>query len=570
MDNKEKSLNLEQAYESVPKITETGNKSKENHGFAEQNLCAGKETETKEAADRFRNLSLGCMIYALIYTLCMYKNKEAVTFPFFIGATLCFFYYYTKKYCTIVRGKNRFLIGSILVLSLLTCMTASSTVIRMNKTWILVLLCVVLLKTYYDVSGWSVARYLHSIADLICGSFLQIFTPFSDSIAFFSSCHKKQKEKRNNEQLKQQFFAIAAGAVVALPMLLFVLILLCGADVYFQQLFWKAVERVVLFFDRDIDFMRRIKSIVQIVMTVLIFFLLSYGVLVYLKRKNNIASLENQKQTQWNSLAAITFCSLIGMVYTIFVWVQIAGLFMGKLELPQGYTYAEYAREGFFQLVFVCIFNVCLVLVCMHCFKKHKILQVLLTWISLCTYVMLLSSAYRMFMYIGEYHLTFLRILVLWGIVVIAVIMAGVMIAVFKEKFPLFSYMLITITVCWIIFAAIHPDYVIARYNVSQAEQGEEIDEWYLENDLSLDASGVIFNMYEKKMQETNLLNEYMSGYVRTPRQAVEYYHKVTAQTEGMTLRSYNFSKAYALGQAKSFIENLDLEWLKLMEEYNW
>ena len=110
MEKLESSLNIQQAYESAPKISE-GSEEK----FSQ---------ESKEAAKRFGGLSLGCLVYAFIYAFCMYQNKEGITFPFFVAATLYFFSYYTKKYCGIMPKKDRFLMISIVVLGILTCTTS--------------------------------------------------------------------------------------------------------------------------------------------------------------------------------------------------------------------------------------------------------------------------------------------------------------------------------------------------------------------------------------------------------------------------------------------------------------
>ena len=80
-------------------------------------------------------------------------------------------------------------------------------------------------------------------------------------------------------------------------------------------------------FDNDFDLVEIIRDVVKISMTVAIFFALAYGVLAYLNGKNGIDELVHQKRTQWDAFAAITFCSLIGIVYVAFVWIQIAGLF---------------------------------------------------------------------------------------------------------------------------------------------------------------------------------------------------------------------------------------------------
>ena len=44
---------------------------------------------------------------------------------------------------------------------------------------------------------------------------------------------------------------------------------------------------------------------------------------------------------------------LVAVLYVIFCGIQIIYLFGGGGELPAGVTYAEYARQGFFQLLVV-------------------------------------------------------------------------------------------------------------------------------------------------------------------------------------------------------------------------
>ena len=85
-------------------------------------------------------------------------------------------------------------------------------------------------------------------------------------------------------------------------------------------------------------------------------------------------------------------------------------------------TYSQYAHQGFWQLLFVSIINFLAVLVCMQVFGENKILEILLCVISVCTCVMILSAAYRMLLYVEEYDLTFLRVLVLWFLAVLMLI----------------------------------------------------------------------------------------------------------------------------------------------------
>ena len=58
-----------------------------------------------------------------------------------------------------------------------------------------------------------------------------------------------------------------------------------------------------------------------------------------------------------------TILTLINALFIFFVWVQLAYLFGGRANITiEGFTYAEYARRGFFELVTVAVLTFMLVL----------------------------------------------------------------------------------------------------------------------------------------------------------------------------------------------------------------
>lgn len=192
-------------------------------------------------------------------------------------------------------------------------------------------------------------------------------------------------------------------------------------------------------------------------------------------------------------MLAITVTGMLTVLYLAFSVVQIEGLFLGRMQLPQGYTYASYAREGFFQLMAVSFLNLVIVLVCLYYFRDGKVLKTILTIMSVCTFIMIASSAMRMVMYIRSYYLTFLRVLVLWGLALLAVLFLGVLINIFKEGFPLFRYSVAVVTVLYLALSFAHPDYIIARVNAA-----EDYDYWYLSG-LCADAAPVLVPYMEEK-----------------------------------------------------------------------
>lgn len=223
---------------------------------------------------------------------------------------------------------------------------------------------------------------------------------------------------------------------------------------------------------------------------------------------------------------AITVMVIVGLLYLMFCFVQIVYLFMGRGTLPSQVTYSEYARQGFFQLVFVAVMNLVIVLVCLKFFKKSRLLNWVLTVISICTYVMIASAGYRMILYVQEYHLTLLRILVLWFLAVLSVLMAGVVLMIYRNRFPLFHYCLMVVSVGYLALVWVKPDYIIADYNIRHEKELSDYEIKYLSH-LSADAAPVLWELAQLELPEYRRLK------------MDEYFER---NKVNMTWRTYNFS----------------------------
>ena len=145
------------------------------------------------------------------------------------------------------------------------------------------------------------------------------------------------------------------------------------------------------------------------------------------------------------------------------------------MDLPGGYTYAEYAHEGFYQLLAVTILNLALVSFCKKHFADNKILQVLLVVISLCTYVMIASSALRMYLYVGVYGLSHLRVYVLWLLVVLTVWTTLLIVGIFKDGIHYFRIITVFVTVWYLVLAFSFPDKWIVSYDLGLAVPPNDI-----------------------------------------------------------------------------------------------
>ena len=249
---------------------------------------------------------------------------------------------------------------------------------------------------------------------------------------------------------------VLAGLAIAVPLGVIVILLLASADAVFREL-----TRSLTGWDTPRYLRVTFKSLLA-ALTV------SAGFYALLCAQTDSPEDDAQRPVRRaDALVAVTFTAVLAAIYLVFCSIQIAVLFSGsRAMLPKGYSYARYAREGFFQLLAVSGINVLLVIVSERRFTSGKALRVLLCVISGCTYVMEASSAWRMRLYVRAYGLTFPRLLVLWFLAVLGIVLAGAVITVFRPGFRLFRFSLAVCLIAWLVFAFARPDAIAARYDL--------------------------------------------------------------------------------------------------------
>ena len=418
--------------------------------------------ETKRMKENYAFLVRAALLYGIFYAFCMYRNGSGVTFPLFVASSLVFFCFSMRKagVCRKEDGAGEGVLGlkkgslfyivTMLLLGISTFCTDDGTIQFFNKLGIFLLLMSFLLKQYFDTSKWNLGKYLGSICLLVGASLGELGRPFSDGAAY-NKIRQKREDRRG--------WYIALGLLIGVPLLLVVLLLLASADAVFGQMTARLLESISLW------------GVFNIMFRILLVFFGSYALTAYLCKRNIREEVTDMRRGE--PVLAITVTGLLTVLYLFFSVIQIAGLFLGKLQLPEGYTYAMYARQGFFQLLAVSLLNLIIVLCCMSFFRESKVLKVILTVMSLCTFIMIASSFMRMIMYIRYYYLTYMRILVLWGLALLAVLFAGVVANIFRASFPLFRYSMAAVAVLYLALSFGHPDYIVARVNVANAPHGE-------------------------------------------------------------------------------------------------
>ena len=251
----------------------------------------------------------------------------------------------------------------------------------------------------------------------------------------------------------------------------------------------------------------------------------------------------------------------MAVLYMIYCGVQIIYLFMGfDKGLPAGVTYAEYARSGFFELLFVSFINFFLVLASNAFFAKNKFLKILLFMISGCTFIMIGSSAYRMILYIKQYHLTFLRVMVLWFLLVLTLFIIGLLMEIQQKKFSLFRYMVVVMMCCYIPFVYSRPEALIAEYNISQGNMTWD-DIHYLIYSGYYDSIPALTSIKAENLA----VEDQEAVYKAIESQIAESISFILAdedgtysKTEDIEIRKMNYSKYKAKKAAKEYLNKIN------------
>ncbi len=539
-------------------------------------------------------------LYGLVYTFCRYENPAGITYPAAIAAFILFAVLWIHKAGMAVKKSLFFYFVGMMLLGISTCMTANNGIHLFNAAGILLLFCTAMVHQMYEDSQWSFSVYITRLLVFAGTCLLSLFKPL-EHMVYYVSKHKggegsstAEKSSYSKEsfacetracvgrsatstsyaavrilpegcystRITKQAPAVLTGAAIACLFLLCVMPLLIGSDQVFARYFRLSLTFAIPDFSTAIG----------LFFCFLTGFLMLYVSFAALFRQN----LKRAEVTDChgaNALTGITFTAILACIYVIYSGIQILFLFLRR-GLPDGMTYSQYAHEGFWQLLAVSLINIVTVLVCIQVFEKHPALKILLLVISLCTCVMTVSAAYRMLLYVGVYHLTFLRILVLWFLGVLTLLMSGVMVSIFREKFHLFQYFVAVITCGYIIFSFAQVDGIIASYNLRHAETVNRQDISYVLYGLSEDAAPYVKELAEMDIEKYILTNDDYyydreQPYADDTKQGDpeefetvgEYmepeftaYMERIVNRENTSLRKWNFAKARARKAAEEYL----------------
>ncbi|MBQ8928158.1 MAG: DUF4173 domain-containing protein [Oscillospiraceae bacterium] len=162
------------------------------------------------------------------------------------------------------------------------------------------------------------------------------------------------------------------------------------------------------------------------------------------------------------------------ILYAVYIFTQM-NYFLGGFfgELAAGYTYAEYARRGFFELCAVCCINLC-VLGGTQLFARQKTLslRIVSVYLGLCSLFQGGTAIAKMVMYVSAYGMTQLRVYTMWFMLLLMLLLLLVILRQFIRRLPIGAVSAAVFTVMFALLCFSRPDALMTRYNAERVLSG--------------------------------------------------------------------------------------------------
>ena len=196
---------------------------------------------------------------------------------------------------------------------------------------------------------------------------------------------------------------------------------------------------------------------------------------------------------------------LLDVLFLAFVLVQVRYFFGGAEQVlgPDGLTYAEYARRGFFELVTVTALALPILLLAHWLLRSEKSWHLRLfrgfAGVLICLlFVVMASALQRMRLYTAEFGLTELRFYTTAFMLWMFAVLLWFILTVLRDRRDRFAFgALISGFLAVASLNAINPDDVTVRANVERYEAGKKLDAAYLAS-LSADAVPALMDSLAK------------------------------------------------------------------------
>lgn len=351
----------------------------------------------------------------------------------------------------------------------------------------------------YQSGRWT----LFSLADYFAGFFRLLANSVAGPLIFQAQVSKLKVESGQAEKRPSAFWPVARGLLFAIPVLAFFTALLSSADLVFAQ----RVDELVKLFS--------LEKLPEYIFRIIYISILAYvlaGTFLHAARNTTEEKLIGLEKPLVPAFLGFTEAAIVlgsvTLLFASFVFIQFQYFFGGLENIRlDGYTYADYARNGFGELVAVAFFSLLLLLGLSAITRRNEgnqrhIFSGMGIFLVALVGVMLVSALQRLQLYEMAYGFSRLRTYTHVFIIWLGILLLTTIILEFRERQRAFALAALTAALG---FAAslmlMNVDGFIVRQNVARLSQGHTLDVGYLAS-LSHDAIPALAGLYQAPAQD--------------------------------------------------------------------
>jgi hypothetical protein len=433
-------------------------------------------------------------LYFFLACLCLGIAFQQMIENYFGGVSI-FLFLATFYTVFILRFRNRPLANMRLGTLLMICTWVLTSTFFLNNSllfWMLNILIIpfLIVVQLVLITGKPKTIWYH-------WSFLAIILKtIGKSIGFTKQLFSKniRKFKKGvNEQSYHVVKKIFIGLLITAPIMFMVLILLSSADLEFRKIIINFPGKVFNFEIGD----EVIRLIVILFFTFTIF---SFLQVLYYKSVSIDQEIGVRRYFAWDPIIIWTLLISLNLVYLLFTIVQFRYLFNNQLET--GFTYAEYARRGFFELLVVILLNLSILVIVLSLMKhqqqwKQRMTRGLLSTLVAFTGVMLISAFLRLMMYEEAYGFTFSRVVAHSFMLYVMILLVYTFLKIWLDRLSLIHFFLLSGLIYYSLLNVINIDQMVVNENLERYEKTGKVDIHYL-NSLGYTGISGLIELYEE------------------------------------------------------------------------
>jgi len=446
-------------------------------------------------------------------SILFYDKDLGISVILFVVPLLVFLYYVFKEK-HLIKNKYGLLLMIPIILLSLTYFIYNNNFFGFMNLFVIPILFVIM----YIMAINPSSKAIQFFKDVV----VLFFKPFKylddccSQLADYISCKIKISDKTK---------IVVKSIVIILPILFIILLLLSSADMIFNSAF----SRLFNWLEDIMDDFSLYNVMGRLIQLSLLFIYLSLVILFLVKDFSKKEPISKEKKTSDNFTIKLLL-TVLNVVYVIFDIIQIKSLIFHSVG--DGITYAEYARQGFFQLMFVSLINISIILYS----KKYKnqdskYINIMSIVMVILTFVIIVSSFLRMNLYEQEYGYTLLRLLVYITLFTEVILLIPTVKYIINPQTKILNYYIVIIVSVYTFINFINIDGVIAEKNIKRYYDNSKLDLYYLEN-YSTDNVSYLIRLYDKA-DDKNIKKDLKS-----------YLSRLDTSMDGF--QELNLSKVYA------------------------